>query len=329
MIPSPPVIHLLVQLSLCTVDLSAASDDETDFLAPFLGLTLLDAEDVETPDEAPREYQPPPRAASEPAWTSLLPDLSMSFAYRDTRQLKGTDGFGLRSGFVFLVAASFGAAGGVSLPPTSISNPVGLRRASFTHERAGLETSLVAGSAALPPGEPAVSELQAAAEAAALVHLDDLRGWRSRARAAAWLPELTADYRRNVGEIDTLGIRSDLGIDSHNLEDVTRYGVRASWQLSQLVFSREEVAAAQAAIEVQRGRQELLAHVTQLYFERRRLQAKLASVADREEGSGLALNLAEVTAQLDVLTDGFLSRRLAQRPAPEGEPVAAPAGATR
>ena len=163
--------------------------------------------------------------------------------------------------------------------------------------------------ASIDPAPPRIGEVQAAAERAALVHLDDLSGWKTRARAAAWLPSLEADYRRNVGEIDTLGVSSNLGIDSHNLEDVTRYGVRASWQLSQLVFSPEEVSAAQAALDVEQHRQELVARVTDLYFERLRALLKLRQATPRESDA-LILNVAELTAKIDALTNGFLSERL-------------------
>jgi hypothetical protein len=151
----------------------------------------------------------------------------------------------------------------------------------------------------IAPGLPTIAEVQKATEQSALVRLADLDGWRSRARASAWLPELGVSYQRNVGEIDTLGIQSNLGIDSHDIEDVARYGARATWQLSQLVFSREEVAAARTALEVQRDRQQLVAHVTELYFQWLRLRVR--------EPAASALELAEVTAQIDALTNGFLS----------------------
>jgi len=147
------------------------------------------------------------------------------------------------------------------------------------------------------------------------VRLGELVDWRGRARSSALLPELTAEYRRTVGDVDTYGIRSEVGIDSHNLENLARYEIRATWQLSQLVFSREEILAATSALEVQRSRQELLMRIADHYYERRRLQLLqgepgTASTRDRQE---LQLRIDQQTATLDALTAGYLSRALAER----------------
>jgi hypothetical protein len=130
------------------------------------------------------------------------------------------------------------------------------------------------------------------------------------------LPELTLDYRRNVGEIDTLGIRSDLGIDSHDIEDITRYGARATWQLSQLVFNREEINAAQTADAIERGRRELLLEVARVYFHRQALQRELVArpAPDAARRFQIGLDIAQTGAELDALTGGYLSRQLAGGP---------------
>jgi len=289
-------------------------DRDPDFLAPFLGLTLLDAEDLARdaadpldPGVGPAPSQPIPSAA--PLWAALVPSLSVELIQRQVRLLSGADRLGLTSGTIFLVEATFGLAGDD-------------RRGPEDRDRggAGLRLALSSRVAEVPPprslelapGLPTIAEVQRATEQAALVRLEDLDGWRGRARASAWLPELGVSYQRNVGEIDTLGIQSNLGIDSHDVEDVSRYGVRATWQLGQLVFSREEVAAAKAALEVQRDRQQLVAHVTELYFEWLRLRARCSG---ESLPAASALDLAEVTAKIDALTSGFLSRRLAEEAA--------------
>jgi len=313
-----------VTASLVAVLLSSASgelDRDPDFLAPFLGLTLVDAEDLardaadplETSLQAsPLASAPLPSAA--PLWAALLPSLSVELMYREAHLLSGADILGLRSGTVLLVEATFGIDGNDEH-----------RGSENDRGAAGLKLSLagftVPGPAFAPPtpsGIPTIAEVQRATETSALVRLEDLDGWRSRARASAWLPELGVSYQRNVGEIDTLGIQSNLGIDSHDVEDVARYGVRATWQLSQLVFSREEVAAAKAALEVQRDRQQLVAHVTELYFEWLRVRAREADSGGSERATS-ALKLAEVTAQIDALTNGFLSGFLSRQ---SGEGVA-------
>ena len=291
-------------------------DRDPDFLAPFLGLTVLDAEDLARDSADPLD----PRAASAPAepvpssaplWAAFVPTLSIELFRRQARLISGADLLGLRSGTVLLVEATFGLAGDDERHGSPDAN----------RGAAGLRLALAARTASaslrppdlsrIAPGLPSIAEVQQATERAALVRLEDLEGWRSRARSSAWLPELGVSYQRNVGEIDTLGIQSNLGVDSHNVEDVARYGVRATWQLGQLVFSREEVAAAKAALEVQRDRQELVAHVTELYFEWLRLRSRRPGEGSDEASD---LKLAEVLAKIDALTDGFLSRRLEDTP---------------
>ena len=296
-------------------------DRDPDFLAPFLGLTLLDAEDLARdaadllepgvePNAPPAPSIPIPSAA--PFWAAFLPSLSLELIHRQARLLSGSDRLGLTSGTILLVEATFGFAGEDRRGPEDKDRgPAGLRLALSSRMAVA-----PARSPELAPGLPSIAEIQKATEQSALVRLEDLEGWRSRARASAWLPELGVSYQRNVGEIDTLGIQSNLGIDSHDVEDVARYGARATWQLSQLVFSREEVAAAKTALEVQRDRQQLVAHVTELYFEWLRLRAREPA---ESEPAASALKLAEVTAQIDALTNGFLSGFLSRRTS-EGAP---------
>lgn len=285
----------------------APGSGDLDRIAPFLGLTPLDAEDLARDARAGAGEDPAAptsraSAASSPSfnagppWTALLPSLTLSFEQRSVTQLKGSDVLGLRSGTIVLIQATFGA---LELP--SPQSPPARRGGGVS--LASLRSEVTTAS---PSGVPSIAEVQQAAEQAALVHLQDAATWRGRARAAAWLPEVTANYQRNVGQIDTLGVQSDIGVDSQHLEDVSRYGVRATWQLSQLVFAREEINAAQAALDLQRSRQELLAHVTELYFDRLRAIARAA----RSDDLTAPLKAAELTAQLDALTAGFFSERL-------------------
>ncbi len=307
-------------IAVLVISASGEIDRDPDFLAPFLGLTLVDAEDLagdaadplEPNLQAAPESAPLPAAA--PLWAALLPRLSVELMRRQAHLLSGADILGLRSGTVLLVEATFGLSGNDDRHGVENERgPAGLRFSLASLASSAPEVAPAA-QAGLPPapGMPTIAEVQKATERSALVRLEDLEGWRGRARASAWLPELGISYQRNVGEIDTLGIQSNLGIDSHNVEDVARYGVRATWQLSQLVFSREEVAAAKAALEVQRDRQQLVAHVTELYFDWLRARARASKDPEPSDSEASTLKLAEITAQIDALTDGFLSRRLSE-----------------
>jgi hypothetical protein len=297
------MLALCLALSFGAASSADSDDDAVDLLAPYFGVTPLDADDLveDAQDEPNAEPKKRLKTGREgPLWTAMIPELHLKFEYHDLESTGlSSVHFTANRGVVILVSASFGGAAA----PQPRALP-GVRLAALVSEPAP--------SGPVDPRTPSVAEVQEAAERAALVHLADLAGWRSRARTAAWLPSLEADYRRNVGEIDTLGVQSNLGIDSHNLEDVSRYGVKASWQLSQIVFSSEEITAASTALELEQRRQDLVAHVTELYFERLRTLAKERDAAGRE-AEALELRAAELTAKIDALTNGFLSLRLAER----------------
>jgi hypothetical protein len=325
---TPALVALCLLTSTDGVGAGAGVDRDADFLAPFLGRTLVDAEDLARDAVDPLEpraetgVEPSLAPASDslplaaPLWAAFLPSISIELIHREVRKLSGTDILGLTSGTVVLLEATFGLSGNDDRHGVENERgPAGLRvslASLATSAPQQAPAPAPAAGLALAPGMPTIAEVQKATERAALVRLEDLEGWRGRARASAWLPELGISYQRNVGEIDTLGIQSNLGIDSHDIEDVARYGARATWQLGQLVFSREEVTAAKAALEVQRDRQQLVAHVTELYFEWLRVRARASKSPEQSDSEASTLKLAEITAQIDALTDGFLSRRLSE-----------------
>lgn len=161
-------------------------------------------------------------------------------------------------------------------------------------------------------GVPSIAELQKAAAESVAVSLGEARSLRRRARLAAWLPELSAGARRDLGEVDTLGLFSGTGVDTHNVDNMAHYDLRATWRLPELVFARQELQAAQAATEAQRAQDERVSRVTDLYYEWRRLLIvrSLAPPSDRAALLRLDLDLEERRARIDALTSGWLSRRL-------------------
>ena len=97
-------------------------------------------------------------------------------------------------------------------------------------------------------------------------------------------------------------LSSPLGIDTVN--DV-RYEARATWDLSKLVFSSEELAAQTQALHMAELRRDIEATVNRLYFERRALE-RSAGVEGRR---GLRAN--EIEAELDALSAGSFAACLA------------------
>ncbi len=178
-----------------------------------------------------------------------------------------------------------------------------------------LSTALLAltlSQLALPPGEPTVEEAVRAAEKASLLRPRELDHWRGRARAKAFLPELSLSAERHIGDIVLLGIRSGDSVDTNAAEAVDVYAVHATWKLPELVFAPEELAVEKAVERLEAARADLRDRVIQLYFQRVRAWRKLQE-AEGGERPALELSLAEVTAKLDALTGGLYSSRRERR----------------
>jgi hypothetical protein len=173
---------------------------------------------------------------------------------------------------------------------------------------------------ALAAADPPVDALRAAASALALTEPDRAHSLVVRARLAGWLPEVRARVDRHFGRAESVDLGSStaplapVGIDSDN--DV-RYELRATWDLSRLVFNPDEIGAQFQALRTADARREIESLVIRLYFDRRRLKAELSAVDATATGmplSGVRLELrvAEIEAELDALTGGAFTR-LARR----------------
>jgi hypothetical protein len=284
------------------------AQSDPDQSAEILGVDNLEARSLA--DDA-RSFQPPadapPPTTESSGWASLLPDLSVGFRYQSASTLKDTSG-GFRAELpqstILLVSASW------PLPDSGKGSPS--RRRWLAQAEGPVASEPTPAVEAEPPG-PTVQELQQAALEASPLHLIDVASLRSRARAAAWLPELAGEYQRNVGNIDMLGVSSGAGVDTSALEDVSRYGVRASWKLSELVFSQQELHVAATALKIQEARHDLLAEVSRLFFERKRLLLKRKLETDPDARKRITIDIEEHTAGLDALTAGYLSRHLHRR----------------
>jgi hypothetical protein len=160
---------------------------------------------------------------------------------------------------------------------------------------------------------------RAAAVALALAEPDRARSYIARAGRAAWLPELRIRVDRRIGRSESLDVPAGnvtgigpLGLDSAN--DV-RYEARATWDLSRLVFSPDEIAAQAQALRMADVRREVESLVNRLYFERRRLtmDQEPDPVADPVAAARRTLRADELHADLEALSGGAFARCLAAR----------------
>jgi hypothetical protein len=310
------MLALLVLLS-CGSLIPQGSSSDPEMSSELLGISPPDADGIA---EDAQSFMPPGSSTSPPStpsgWSALLPDVTLAYQYQTRSVLKDVEGEYLTSlpeSTIVAVTATW------PLPEAGNRSPHQRMRLAQAETRDGAAIARVEPAPAIADawaGEPSVRELQRAAEENLLLHPEDLKSMRSRAHAAAWLPELSAEYQRNVGNIDMLGVSSGEGVDTSALEDVSRYGVRATWKLSEIVFSQQEIKLASTALDLQLARREVLLEVAKLYFERRRFQVRLLAETDPIEREKLELDIGERAAQLDALTGGLLSKRLHKRRAP-------------
>jgi hypothetical protein len=160
-------------------------------------------------------------------------------------------------------------------------------------------------------GDPPIAEVQRAAAAHDGVDPDRLRAWVARPRSAHWLPRITLDASRTERDTRVVGVTGTVESDYLRLNPSTQFGIRASWDLDQLVFSRDEPAAAWTASRLIDRREERVRRATRLFFQRRRLLVQLALDPPREPAQRAEREnqVDEVTAELDELTGGLFSGR--------------------
>ncbi len=143
----------------------------------------------------------------------------------------------------------------------------------------------------------------------ALVEPERAKSLLGRAGRAALLPEVRLRAERRSGRSESLDVKPSAAGDALGLDtdhDV-RYEVRATWDLSRLVFSPDELGAASQSLRIADMRREIESQVNRLYFERRRLVVAAGATAP-EEAATWQLRLEEIEADLDALAGGAFMR---------------------
>jgi hypothetical protein len=164
--------------------------------------------------------------------------------------------------------------------------------------------------------EPTVAQVrQAAVEHAGLAR-DPRRSWAARARLAGLLPELTTRVTRSQDRDEGVDTDGDGSTHDRSLDvgDQVVLELRATWDLRRLVFDPVEIRAAREGLRIVAERQHLELEVTRLYYQRRRAQIEwIASPPTSAlDMTRRMIEMDELTANLDALTGGWLSREIAR-----------------
>ncbi len=163
--------------------------------------------------------------------------------------------------------------------------------------------------------EPDIRQVQQAAVLYAEVHPDKIRAWRQAAARKALFPDLSLNadmsHDQNV-DLDRGGTGDPDKFILGPEEKSRDWSVGVSWDLGDLVWNGDQTSIDVRSRLMVELRQDILNEVTHLYFERRRLQIEMSLAPPRELPLELEkkVRLEELTAEIDALTDGFLTQHL-------------------
>lgn len=168
--------------------------------------------------------------------------------------------------------------------------------------------------------EPAIGEIFEAALDRLDLRPEAMRDLRRGLSLRGLLPELSLRVdRAHLVEAEHGLDESFVSGGLRSLADANRAVARESaavlsltWELGSLAYDDSAIDLSREARSVIQLRDDVLDEITQLYFERRRVLAKLARLgpaAHGDEADGLRLRADELAAGLDAWTGGWFGRR--------------------
>ncbi|MCG8430218.1 MAG: TolC family protein [Candidatus Omnitrophica bacterium] len=160
-------------------------------------------------------------------------------------------------------------------------------------------------------GEPSVREVQRAAVRYAGLENEKFQSWRSKAAGKAWFPRLSVGIDYDTGDL----WHWEGGSTTRQGDDILRKGktstewdITLSWDLSDIVWNKDQTSIDTRYSIAVRIRQAVLARVTKLYYERQKARQKLETLENQGERKEQELQIEELTAMLDALTGGLFSQ---------------------
>ncbi len=161
--------------------------------------------------------------------------------------------------------------------------------------------------------EPSIVELHRAAVRYAEVEPNKITNWRRQAAIKALLPEVSVGYDKDVDSTVTSSTSS--GKTSYTIgPDDTSYGwdFSVKWDLGDLVYNDDQTSIDSRSKLMVQLRNDVLEQLNTAYFERKKLQKQLDKIPDKTSEAYLEreIKIEELTAQIDGLTGGYLSRNI-------------------
>lgn len=163
--------------------------------------------------------------------------------------------------------------------------------------------------------EPSAREIQKAVIEYTHTSNDKFDRWHKFSRLKSLLP--TFSFGKDFSESNNIdldrGSTSTPDVYINGPEDIDQsWSADIRWDFSDLIWSSSQTSIDSREKITADFRQELLSEVTKIYFERRRLQTNIIFQFSETKRLFLEelLQIDELTALLDAMTDGFMSERL-------------------
>lgn len=166
------------------------------------------------------------------------------------------------------------------------------------------------------PDGPSIRDLQQKAIDYANVSAKKMKDWHKRSRYRAALPSLSLDYEFDAQE------NIDIDRGSTSTEDIyimgpeekaSGWNLSIEWDLADLVWNKDQTSIDYREKYMIETREQILNQLTALYFERKKIQMtlRLSPPQSELEILTLALRAEELTANIDALTGGYFSEKIA------------------
>jgi hypothetical protein len=164
--------------------------------------------------------------------------------------------------------------------------------------------------------EPTVVDVQQAAMRYARVNPDAYDGWLATSHWAYVLPRSLRGRLRSTtadqNDVRTTSAGSGSLSDLVSKDNQMVLELQADWDLTRIVFNRDQIATSRQIERIVNQREDLLTTVNKLYFARRQLQVdlELDPASSVEKAVKSQLRVDALTADLDALTGGWFSKQL-------------------
>jgi len=182
----------------------------------------------------------------------------------------------------------------------------GLCRINLTHEEQVGDTNIITkredNIEDLFKGEPAIEEVQRAAIKYADADINKIKNWRRQSRVKAFFPNMSVSYNKTI-------YGSSTGAMAVGPRD---WSLGLSWDIADFIWNSDETSIDSRSRLTVQLRQDILDQITHFYYERRRLKLDLflSPPKDELERMHRELEIEEVTASLDGLTNNYFSKAI-------------------